>query len=179
MYAGGRFDQAKRNSQTATRANLMAVELSSGALLPFVADTNGTVNAIASDGSSLYIGGTFTTVNGVARNRLAKLDLATGAVDTSFTAGAGNIVHDMVVVGSRLYIVGEFNTVNGVERHRAAAVNTSNGDLDATYDPNASSKVQAIAASPNGATIYLGGNFATMGGVAARTWPRSTGSRAP
>ena len=166
VYAGGRFDQAKRNSQTATRANLMAVELSSGALLPFVADTNGTVNAIASDGSSLYIGGTFTTVNGVARNRLAKLDLATGAVDTSFTAGAGNIVHDMVVVGSRLYIVGEFNTVNGVERHRAAAVNTSNGELDATFDPNASSKVQAIAASPDGATIYLGGNFATMGGVA-------------
>ena len=164
--SGGRFDQAKRNSQTATRANLMAVELSSGALLPFVADTNGTVNAIASNGSSLYIGGTFTTVNGVARNRLAKLDLATGAVDTSFTAGVGNIVHDMVVVGSRLYIVGEFNTVNGVERHRAAAVNTSNGELDATFDPNSSSKVQAIAASPNGATIYLGGNFASMGGVA-------------
>ena len=47
----------------------MSVDLSTGNLRSFVADTNGSVNALASDGAALYLGGTFTTVNGVPRSR--------------------------------------------------------------------------------------------------------------
>jgi hypothetical protein len=163
VYVGGIFTHAVREAQTANRANLMAVELATGNLLPFVADTNGSVNAIASDGTSLYIGGTFTTVNGVPRSRLAKINLATSAVDPDFNPNVGNIVHDMVVVGGRLFLVGEFNSVNGVERRRAAAVNTTTGGVDMGFDPSVDGKVQAIAASPDGSVIYLGGNFTEVG----------------
>jgi hypothetical protein len=113
---------------------------------------------MTSDGTSLYIGGAFTTVNGVAKRGLAKLSLASGAIDPAFVATSGP-VDDMVIVGSRLYIVGEFNTVNGQARTRAAAVNTTTGALDPTFNPLIDARVFAVAASPDGSKIYIGGNF--------------------
>ena len=136
----------------------MAVNITNGELLPFVADTNGPVTAMASDGTSLFIGGNFTTVKGVAKRGLAKINLATGAVDPNFVATSGP-VDDMVIVGSRLYIVGEFNTVNGQTRTRAAAVNTTTGLLDPTFNPVIDARVMTVAASPDGSKIYIGGNF--------------------
>src|SRR4249920_3466525 len=62
-----------KDAQTANRANLTSVDLSTGNLRSFMADTNGSVNALASDGAALYLGGTFTTVNGVPRGRVAKV----------------------------------------------------------------------------------------------------------
>ena len=114
-YAGGLFTHAVKGTTTADRANLMSVDLSTGNLRSFKADTNGSVNALASDGAALYLGGTFTTVNGVPRSRVAKVDLTTGAVDPTFVADVGALVDDMVVVGGTLYLGGEFNTVDGVD----------------------------------------------------------------
>jgi len=116
------------------------------------------VTAMAADGASLFVGGNFTTVNGVSKRGLAKINLATGAVDPNFVATSGP-VDDMVIVGSRLYIVGEFNTVNGQTRTRAAAVNTTTGALDPTFNPLVDARVMTVAASPDGSRIYIGGNF--------------------
>ena len=52
VYAGGNFANAVKGALTQPRANLMAVSATTGDLLPFRADTNGSVNAIVSDGSS-------------------------------------------------------------------------------------------------------------------------------
>ena len=162
-YAGGLFAHAVKGTTTADRANLMSVDLSTGNLRSFRADTNGSVNALASDGDALYLGGTFTTVNGVPRSRVAKVDLTTGAVDPTFVADVGALVDDMVVVGGTLYLGGEFNTVDGVTRHHVAAVSTTDGSLIAAFDPNTDGKVTALAASPDGSVLYLGGNFTTVG----------------
>ena len=162
-YAGGLFTHAVKGTTTVGRANLMSVDLSTGNLRSFVADTNGSVDALASDGAALYLGGTFTTVNGVPRSRVAKVDLATGAVDPTFVADVGALVDDMVVVGGTLYLGGEFNTVDGVTRHHAAAVSTTDGSLIAAFDPNTDGKIAALAASPDGSVLYLGGNFTTVG----------------
>ncbi len=162
-YAGGLFTHAVKGTTTADRANLMSVDLSTGNLRSFKADTNGSVNALASDGAALYLGGTFTTVNGVPRSRVAKVDLTTGAVDPTFVADVGALVDDMVVVGGTLYLGGEFNTVDGVTRHHVAAVSTTDGSLIAAFDPNTDGKVTALAASPDGSVLYLGGNFTTVG----------------
>ena len=105
-------------------------------------------------------------INGVARNRIAKLNLTTGAVDLTFTAASPNIVHEMVILGGKLYLVGEFSNVNNTPRRRAAAVNTTNGGLDPTFNPDVDAKVLAIAASADGSRLYIGGNFSTVGGVA-------------
>ena len=145
----------------------MAVNITNGELLPFLANTNGPVTAMASDGTSLFIGGDFTTVKGVARRGLAKINLATGAVDPTFEVTSGP-VDDMVIVGSRLYIVGEFNTVNGQTRTRAAAVNTTTELLDPTFNPLIDARVMTVAASPDGSRIYIGGAFFNVS-----WWPRT------
>ena len=58
---------------------------------------------------SLYIGGTFSSVNGVARRGLARSTPTTGAVDTAFNAGlaSGNVT-EAALVNGRLIISGTF-----------------------------------------------------------------------
>ena len=125
VYAGGDFRDATHGGQSVARSNVMAVSRSTGDLLPgFVADANGIVHAVASDGTSVYVGGEFTTINGVAKSRLAKVDAATGAVDTTFTANAPDFVSDLLIVGSKLYVVGEFGSINGTTRQRRGAAST-------------------------------------------------------
>ena len=73
VYTGGHFTHAVKDAETTDRANLMSVDLSTGNLRSFKADTNGSANVLASDGAALDLGGTFTTVNNVSRSRVAKV----------------------------------------------------------------------------------------------------------
>src|SRR3989344_2544128 len=62
-------------------------------------NTNGSVNAIAQDGSGgWYIGGQFTVVEGVARNNAAHI-LASGAVDTAWNPNPNNTARALAVSG--------------------------------------------------------------------------------
>ena len=91
MYAGWTFSSVSTApgvspGGTFTRTNLVAFNPSTGAITGFAPNINGEVWALATDGTSLYVGGTFTAVNGVARRGLAKLNPTTGAVDPMFNA---------------------------------------------------------------------------------------------
>ena len=166
VYVGGDFSRAVRDKQSVPRSNVMAVNRDTGDLFPgFVADTNGTVYSVLSDGVSVYVGGDFTAINGVAKSGLAKVNAVTGAVDPGFTANASNFVSDLLLAGNRLYVVGEFGQINGVARHGAAVVNTSTGAVDPTFDPNADLRVNTVAVDPSGARLYLGGAFQSVHGV--------------
>jgi hypothetical protein len=83
------------------------------------------VNTLALSGNDLYIGGTFTTWAGSARNRVAKLNATTGSLDPSFgvgvftsglTTGQFNGVSDSVndfafdTANNEIVIGGEFST---------------------------------------------------------------------
>lgn len=78
--------------------------------------TTGAVNALAISGSSLYIGGLFTTYRNDGRgNMLAKIDKITGDMDTiNFNTTSGNPggpnnqVHALLVAGSDLFVGGAF-----------------------------------------------------------------------
>src|SRR5215467_10852661 len=75
-YVGGDFSSASSGGQNSTRDNVAAFTMSNGALVQgFTANTNGTVYAVISDGSSLYLGGDFTKVNGTTATRVAKVNL--------------------------------------------------------------------------------------------------------
>jgi outer membrane protein assembly factor BamB len=156
VFVGGEFDEAVKGNQSAPRSNVMAVERTSGDLLPFVANTNGVVRVVLSDGFNTYIGGDFTTVNGVQRPRLAKVNAGTGALDTSFAPNVPVSVTDLLLVGNKLYVVGSFGQVNGVQRRGAALLDKGTGALNPTFSPNAQSRVNTVAISPNGAHVYLG-----------------------
>jgi hypothetical protein len=163
VFVGGDFEQAVHRAQEVPRANAMAVDLTTGNLLPFTADTNDVVYGVASDGRWVYLAGDFTTVNGVPRQRVARVDRATGAVDPSFTVSTNDYVRDLLLVGNRLYLVGAFGSVNGVPRHNAAAVDATTGAVDPTFNPNTDAVVNTVAISRDRTRLYLGGNFTQVG----------------
>jgi uncharacterized delta-60 repeat protein len=102
-----------------------------------VAGADALVRAVArqSDGK-LIIAGSFTSVNGVTRNRIARLN-ADGTLDPTFgngLAGANNNVHSVAVQGNgQILIGGMFDSVNGTARKAIARLN-ADGTLETTFD---------------------------------------------
>jgi Domain of unknown function (DUF5122) beta-propeller len=111
MYVGGMFHniQDRQRQSTVPRENLFAFDVPTGDISAFAPNVNGPVWAIAVVGDSIYVGGDFTSVNGVARRGLAKLDVATGAVDPTFVPpfGTGRVT-DLAYVDGRLIVAGSF-----------------------------------------------------------------------
>ena len=99
VYVGGIFTHAVKGTTTADRANVMSVDLSTGNLRSFVADTNGSVNALASDGDVALPRWDLHDGERHAPQPLAKINLTTGAVDPTFIPTWAALVDDMVVVG--------------------------------------------------------------------------------
>ena len=111
MYVGGDFTGITNAARTQTfaRHNLFSFEASTGAVTRLSATFDGPVWALAHHGDSLYVGGTFRTVNGSSRRALVKVDAATGAVDRAFDARllTGSVTEAQVVRG-RLVVGGTF-----------------------------------------------------------------------
>lgn len=133
------------------------------------AGINGTVLAIEvqRDGKIL-IGGEFTSVDGVARINVARLN-ADGSLDRSFDAGVGadGSVRSIVIqFDDRILLAGLFTSVAGVDRRHIARV-FSDGAFDSSFDPGtgADSAIYAVGLQPDG-KIVLAGDFASFNGVA-------------
>jgi hypothetical protein len=162
VYVGGTFSNVynQANQLVAPRANLAAFDRTTGHLLTtFRADANGAVRSFATDGSRLYVGGSFTTIGGQSRGRVAALNLATGAVDPTFHPGTNSNVYGVAYANGRLFLAGSFSTVGTATRSRLAAVSTSDGSVDGQFLPSANNTVASIAAQPDGSHVYVGGNF--------------------
>jgi hypothetical protein len=91
--------------------------------------TNGSVNSVAVDQATgdVYIGGSFTAVQGQTRNRIAKLD-SSGSLDVSVFAGAAlnNTVNNLFLNrNGNLICVGTFTTYFGVAATRLIEIETS------------------------------------------------------
>jgi len=135
--------------------------------------TNGNVNAIATLGDTIYLGGQFTQV-GLATGGGAAFAAADGQADASIPAisGGDHTVDAVVPDGSGgWYIGGGFTHVGGLVRHNIAHV-LANGSVDPAFNPNANDQVDALAAS--GSTLYVGGNSTARARSAA---PTATTSR--
>ena len=116
-------------------------------------------------GSRLFVGGSFTSIDGTQRVRLAALDAATGRLDTSFRVDVDGDVQALATDGTNLYVGGKFRKVGGVSRKNLAAVNASTGAVVAGYDPAPSGMVRGLAYS--GGEVYAGGSFTSIGGTSA------------
>ncbi|MBX3733241.1 MAG: tandem-95 repeat protein [Verrucomicrobiae bacterium] len=123
--------------------------------------------ALQPDGKVL-VGGWFTSVNGVGRNRIARLN-SDGSVDTSFNPGAGvgdNYVFRVAVrADGKILITGAFTTVDGISRSRIARLEPG-GALDSGFDvgTGANQDVHALALQPDG-KVLVGGVFTSINGV--------------
>ncbi|HEY0549913.1 MAG TPA: Calx-beta domain-containing protein, partial [Verrucomicrobiae bacterium] len=130
---------------------------------------NGTVNAIAvTSTGGILMGGTFTTVNGTAASRLARLT-SSGALDGTFNAGTGanDYVSSIVIQpDGRILVSGNFTTFNGQIRNRLVRLN-SDGSLDPTtnFGAGANDLVAAIALQNYDSKILVGGSFTEFDGL--------------
>ena len=147
---------------TSTQIDVLANDTGTGRLNVqsiATAPTNGT--AIINDW--IYVGGLFTTIGGVARNSIARLN-SDGTVDPTFNPNANFSVNAIALDSSGNPIVGGvFTTIGGSTRNYIAKLNPSTGVADATFNPNANFSVDAIALDSSGNPI-VGGAFSTIGG---------------
>lgn len=117
-----------------------------------------------SDGR-LLIGGDFTAVNAVLRNRLARLN-TDGSIDPSFFAGDGpnGTVRAMAVQeDGRILIAGTFTAVGATNRNYVARL-VHDGGMDQTFDPGAGANnpIYALLIQSDG-KIVIGGDFSAYG----------------
>lgn len=129
---------------------------------PGLGATGGNVNAIAiqSDGK-IVIAGSFTSYNGVARSRLARLNI-NGSIDTSFNIGSGpsGSVNAMAIqTDGKVVIGGSFQDYAYTGRYRVARVNT-NGSLDLTFNNGSliTDDVYSVLIESSG-KVYVAGAF--------------------
>lgn len=118
IYVGGEFSYVDGQ----LRDNLAAFKASNGALLPWSPDVSGRVSAIATAGSTVYIGGTFGEVNHTAVGpNLAAIDASSGAL-LPWGSGVQPSTGDTVVAlattpgGAQVIAGGYFDTVDGRSR---------------------------------------------------------------
>jgi len=171
MYAGGLFQKATNaaGTTTYTRTNLMAFNATTGAMTSFKPNVNGQVWAIepSADGKWLYIGGTFTSVNGVARPGVAKIDAATGAVDKAFDAKlTSGRVTQIRLVNNRLIIGGTFpKKLLALDPATGADSGYINLSIKGSVASNAGvTEVYRFAVDPKGTRLVAVGNFTSVGG---------------
>lgn len=134
---------------------------------------NGTVHVLAvqADGRIL-VGGDFTSVNGNARARVARLE-TNGAVESTGTfdpgTGADGTVSSIALqTDGKIFLGGSFATINALPRSGVARLN-SNGTVEDTssYNPGtgANGPVKGVALQSDG-RILIGGQFTAINGVA-------------
>jgi hypothetical protein len=146
------------------RSNVFAYELRTGRVLGFAPRLDGPVLALAPGANgSVYLGGTFRTVDGAAQRGLAQLSL-TGARVPSFGSTIGNgDVRTLAVQGAWLYAGGAFSKIGNTTRVGLARLNATTGAVDPGFDLRLASphltrvKVEDLAVTGNGARLIAVG----------------------
>ncbi len=119
-------------------------------------------NSIQNDGK-IIIAGDFTSYNGTARNRIARLN-TDGSLDSSFNPGTG---FDLVVSTSaiqsdgKIILGGNFDTYNGTAIHNSIVRLNTNGTIDGTFDLGTGINYGYIntTAIQSDGKILIGSNF--------------------
>ena len=133
---------------------------------------NGTVNAVARAGDTVFVGGSFTQVGPVGgpyvtRQNLAAFNALTGEA-TAFNPTVDGEVLALAASDTTVYVGGSFTTLAGTARAYAGAFNASTGALTA-WAPQADGVVRALAFHPPQSwaplgVVYAGGDFSVIGG---------------
>jgi hypothetical protein len=153
------------------RGSLAAVDATTGAILPWNPNANGSVYALSFVPGGIFgdaivvVGGQFTLIGGQVRNNLATVDAQTGAPGAALHNPNGSVL-SMVVEPlppgyggvNDIYIGGTFTSVGGQPRNGIAQI----APLSVLgWAPNANGVVEAITKVGN--TVFVGGIFTSIG----------------
>jgi len=139
---------------------------------PFAGCNGDVYGLVLQTNNQLLVAGDYTMVNGVPRQRIARLN-ADGSLDNSFSLptsamGAGDQIRALAVQSDgRIVVGGYFTNFNSVVMKRIARLNYD-GSLDSQFNPGsgADSPVYAVAETfVNGdRKIVVGGGFSLLNG---------------
>ncbi len=176
VIVGGTFTQVRRANTSAflTRNYLFAFDMNTGVIDPnFVPILNRSVEALAlgPDGSSVFVGGDFSTVNGLSYKKVVRLNIADGSIVTAFKANASALVQDLVARGDWLYVSGKFTTIKSTARSGVARLDPNTGNVDADFDLPFTNPLRGtlgvpeIDVSPDGSNLVAIGSFSKVAGL--------------
>jgi hypothetical protein len=189
IFIGGDFTQFDGAVNTAYIVKYSPITKTYTGLRPGADALNGSVSALAitPDGVDLWIGGSFTTANGVAANRIVRYTIATGVWST-YGAGAGGgvggsgspAVFAIAINRTRkvtsgggypydVYIGGSFvNTAGGTAPFRISKTSSTSNVWQLIGTGNGmNGDVYSLAYNNNLNRLYIGGSFTTsQAGVA-------------
>ncbi|MFE7845375.1 PKD domain-containing protein [Microbacterium sp. NPDC057407] len=175
VFAGGSFSNARpagagQGNNLMPRSNILAYNINTGVATSFAPVINGTVKALAvsPDGNTLYVGGSFTQVDGQSRFNVAAFDVATGALLTTFKpAIGGSYVNAIVATSSTVYFGGLIGAAGGQTRKNLAAVSASNGAV-LSWAPTTDLQVDSMVLNPSGSKVIAAGRFEKANDVTSR-----------
>lgn len=179
ILLGGTFTSAA-NAGSATslvRNHLLAFSASTGQIsTTFDPEPSGEVRAIlpTGDGSTVYVGGGFTSIGGVARQRIARISVADGSVVSAFNPKISSEVRDLKLSNGRLWASGGFTSVGGHAQTALATLDPTTGAwlpymwlaIAGQHRPGVgTTAVIKMDISPDGSRLVGIGNFDTLNGV--------------
>jgi sugar lactone lactonase YvrE len=141
------------------------VDTASKTFAPGFPDVVGAVRVAIPDGSGgWYLGGSFSSVGGVARTNLAQVDSA-GQV-TSFDPAPNGAVRDLATTANGdVVAAGDFSTIAGQTARGVARLDPAGLVWGGSVTGGS---VRSVALSGDGSLVYVGGDFSQVGGVTFR-----------
>jgi PKD repeat protein len=176
IFIGGNFTQVKEagSSTVIDRSRVLAFNATTGKIDDgFKPAADGEVSVLlpSADGKSIYMGGMFTHVDGVARKVLTRVDINTGQPVAGFTPNLDARVKDLRLAGGRLWVAGNFAVADGVARPALATLNPDTGRRDdfqslafAGTQNGGTTLVYKMDVTPDGSKLIAVGNFTSVAG---------------
>jgi len=178
VVVAGNFTKVQDSTRrtVVARKNIFAYGLRDGALRSFAPAVDAAVYTLApGPRNTVYLGGSFKTVNGAAQRGLARVAVSDGARISGFGASINwGDVRSLKSRGNRLYAGGTFTKINGIPRVGLARVSAGSGTVDAGFNPRISApglsrpRVEHFDISPDGTRLIAVGALLKVG-TAART----------
>ncbi len=179
VILGGSFSQARDNEATTvlTRNRLVAFDAATGLIsTTFDPGPNGQIDVVlpAGDGTSVYVGGSFTSIAGQSVKNIARIRVSDGSVVTSFNGGSPNgRVRDLKFAQGRLWLAGAFTHVHGKSQRALATLNPDTGAFDSFFRGTIAGvhKTGTVTygykmdTTVDGSRLVLVGNFDTIDGA--------------
>lgn len=168
VYVGGDFTSMTSGGTTLPANHVAAFDAATLQPTAWRPSINGSVYALAvsADGSRVYVGGLFTTVDGASRTNFAALS-ASGSV-LPWKSNANAAVRAFVVSGTTLYLGGGFRKVQGTARLGLAAIDGTSGTLlswaPSVTNPGSTSVPVVRGLAGAGGDIVAVGKFSSANG---------------
>ena len=173
VYVTGSFTKARPPGVPAgdpsevDAANIFAFDITTGervASFNHALNAQGLVVKASPDGSRVYVGGDFSTVDGISRGHVAAFNTATNALVTNWAPNVGGQVRGFGITADTVYVGGNFPSANAETRTSLAAFNVTNSQIK-PWAPTAEGTggyVWTMTMSPDNSRVIVGGSFSTL-----------------